>query len=371
MPLTVLADTTPLSDDSRFRGIGTYVRELTARLAQLPDVDVLGLTRDPGDLPAGLRPVRVRRGLVPGRWRGREHELLLPFDLTRAARSAPVDVVMSLAQTPPWRSPRPFSQTLHDVIPLIDPDPHYAEERRRWLRIAGRARRADAILAVSAHTAGEATRLLELDAARVHVVPLGVSPRFSPGAGGPAPAQPDDLAYLLHVAEYDPRKRSELAVEVADRVAEAGLPHRLRWVGRVAPWYADRVQAVVAGARHPDRLDVVGRVDDEALVELYRGAALVLITSRAEGFGLPALEAMACGAPVLAFANSATAEVVGDGGVLVADGDVEAYAAAALDLLRSPARRAELAEAGPRRAAGYSWDRCAADTADVLRSVAR
>src|SRR5207302_8685619 len=115
-----------------------------------------------------------------------------------------------------------------------------------------------------------------------------------------------------------------------------------------------RAQADVAASPRPDRVEVAGYVAD--LPALYRGAAALLMSSRCEGFGLPALEAMACGTPVVAFANSSLPEVVGDGGILVPDGDVRAFAAAVERLLADESRRAATIELGLSRAAMFSVD---------------
>ena len=106
------------------------------------------------------------------------------------------------------------------------------------------------------------------------------------------------------------------------------------------------------------------------LAALYRGADLVLVPSRYEGFGLPALEAMASGAPLVAYDNSSLPEVVGDGGLLVADGDVAALAQAARSVLTEPARRRRAPRAGPAQAAGFTWDTAAARYVEIYRQAA-
>jgi alpha-1,3-rhamnosyl/mannosyltransferase len=113
---------------------------------------------------------------------------------------------------------------------------------------------------------------------------------------------------------------------------------------------------------------VLGFVDD--LADTYRRADIFISTSRYEGFGLPAVEAMASGTPVVAFANSAIPEVVGDGGLLVPDGDVPAMVDAVRSLLDDRSRREDVRSRGLERAKHFSWERCGAVHADVYRSVA-
>jgi glycosyltransferase involved in cell wall biosynthesis len=110
----------------------------------------------------------------------------------------------------------------------------------------------------------------------------------------------------------------------------------------------------VRAADRPDRIDVLGFVPD--LVATYQGADVVLVPSRYEGFGLPALEGMASGVPVVAYDNSSLPEVVGDGGLLVADGDVDALVIAVRGLLDDERRADELREQGVARASTFSWD---------------
>lgn len=112
---------------------------------------------------------------------------------------------------------------------------------------------------------------------------------------------------------------------------------------------------------------MLGFVDD--LVAEYQGASLLLFTSRYEGFGLPLLEAMACGTPIVAFANSAITEVVSDAGILVDDGDVREMVRAARSLLDDDRRWQELSERGLERARSFSWERSATAYADLFASV--
>ncbi len=125
----------------------------------------------------------------------------------------------------------------------------------------------------------------------------------------------------------------------------------------------------LATARHRDRIDVVGWVPD--LAAQYHAADALLVTSRAEGFGLPAAEAIACGTPVVAFDNTSLPEVVGGAGVLVPDGDVVAFADAVVDVLTTPGRRAELVEAALAEAARFRWSDAVQAHHDVYASVAR
>jgi glycosyltransferase involved in cell wall biosynthesis len=255
-------------------------------------------------------------------------------------------------------------QTLHDVIPLVLDEADVAALRRRWQRFGSRYRDADAVIAVSRHAADEGIRVLGIEPDRIFVAHHGVDPAYRPEEGG-ARADPP---YLLVVGEYSRRKGFAEAFAVMDALAEAGYPHVLKVAGRIHDAGRDELQQLRSGAARPGRIALLGHVPD--LASLYRGATAMLMTSRYEGFGLPAVEAMASGTPVVAFANTAIAEIVLGGGTLVRDGDVPALIAAVRVLLDSPAAAEELRQQGLARAAHFTWAKSAAIHAEVYRLVA-
>jgi glycosyltransferase involved in cell wall biosynthesis len=226
------------------------------------------------------------------------------------------------------------------------------------------ARRMDRIFTSS----GVSARALERD--------FGVSPgRLAMVANGvdtelfqPDPAAPRDPDELLCVGRAgDPNKGVRTLIEALARVP---APARLTLVDDDHPDNPARGWAERAGVA--DRVRIVGRVETPELVALYRRAALVVVPSRYEGFGLPAVEAMACGTPVVACAAGALPEVVrtGGGGVLVEGENPEALAAGIRALLAQPAKRAELGLRGRRGVeAAYAWPRVAARTAQVYAEL--
>ena len=356
----VLVDAIGHGNESAYRGIGTYLRHLLGGLGGRDDVTARALCRRGAALPARVEPVRMHR-LAPMRGRRIEHELLLPFDLLRVKP----DVFHSPALDPPWRSPRPWVQTLHDVIPLVYDDPELAPERRRWRRQAGRYRRAAAIIAVSRYSADIGISTLGLDPARVEVIPHGVGAEFRPPQGR-AQRQP---GHLLMVGEYSRRKGYAEALAVLGALVDQGYPVRLAVVGRIAPWVRPAVEAVVARSPAPGRVDLLGFVDD--LVTQYQQAQVLVMSSRYEGFGFPVLEAMACGTPVVAFANSSLTEVVGDAGILVADGNVPEMTNAVRSLLDDQELWEEFSTRGLERVKQFSWDRSVAEHAEVFNRVSQ
>jgi glycosyltransferase involved in cell wall biosynthesis len=342
-------------------GTGTYAHHLASELASVEGVHIAAICRPDAELPHDVERITVNRLSRRPRATVIEDSIRLPLALRRARRAD--SVFHNLAFHAPPALVHPWVQTLHDVIPLALTSPDLAALRRRWGRIGTRYRKAAAIIAVSHHAAADGIRLLGLDADRIHVAYHGIDSSFR--LGDAAPSGPP---YLLVVGEYSPRKGFGEAISVFDALADAGYPHDLVVAGRVHPSSAQELAALRSRSPHAARIHLRGLVPD--IVTLYQGATAFLMTSRYEGFGLPALEAMACGVPVVAFSNSAVTEIVGVGGQLVSDGDVVAMTTAVRHILDSPAAAVEWRERGAARASEFTWTRSAAVHLDVYRSVA-
>jgi glycosyltransferase involved in cell wall biosynthesis len=207
-------------------------------------------------------------------------------------------------------------------------------------------RRAAAVVAGSAATARELED--ELPGLRVRVVHPGLDPEFSPGAG------PGGAPYVFHLASSDPRDNTETVLR-AVAIARERVPVRLVVGGAV--------QRVDADAEY------TGRVSDEELVTLYRGAGAYVDASLYEGFGYQALEAMACGAPFVGSNATSIPEVVGGAGLLADPRDAEALAASLVRVLSEPGLAEELRRRGLERAREFTWERTAAALAEVFAEV--
>ena len=261
--------------------------------------------------------------------------------------------------------------TLHDTVPWTVAGRN-AITRRHLASQMRRLRRCAAIIAVSDSVAAEAIDRLGLYAKRVHVVPEGVSPTFTS-----TPREDDDAArsragvikgdYVLWVGSlrrHDPRKALDILLAAAEKVPAAA------WVLAGAEGEESRRLAAL-GAELGIRLVLPGFLPDEALAALYRGAAVSLLPSTHEGFGLPLLEAMASGVPVVATLGGNLADLAGEAAVLVPANDAAVLAQAVNRLLRDPVERARLAAAGPVIAARYTWQRTAEMTVAVYRACAQ
>jgi len=231
--------------------------------------------------------------------------------------------------------------------------------------VAAAVERADMVITGSAFAAGELRAVYGLGAERLQVAYHGVDTTvFRPGGRSPV-AQP----YVLFVGVLHPRKGIAALREAMARLTAAGRPHVLAVVGSPPRDRADAgalVEQAVAGL--PGGLVALQDLDDAALAEVYAGADAFCLPSLAEGFGLTALEAMACGAPVVAANRAALPEVVGDAGVLV-EPTAEGVAAGLARVLDDGALAARLREAGPARAAEFSWRRTADAWLEALGRV--
>jgi glycosyltransferase involved in cell wall biosynthesis len=268
--------------------------------------------------------------------------LWYPLALGRRARS--LDVLHCTTFRGPAGARVPTVLTVHDLAILRAP-----EAFPRWHRLYGRAglarvlRAADAIVCVSEFTRDETTDLAGVPADRIRLVPNGVDAVFGPD--GPRA----EGEYVLAVVTLEPRKNLGRAVEAA---REAGVELR------------------VVGARGWGGVDVagwVGEIPDAELAALYRGARCVAYPSLYEGFGLPVLEAMACGTPVVTSRDTAMEEVAGEAAVLVDPLDV---AAIAEGIRAAIERRDELVPLGLERARSFTWERSADAVVELWRELA-
>ena len=318
-------------------GDETYVAALLRHLpAHTEGLRLAAVTRRPDLVPAGVEAIALA---TPSQ------ELRLAWTLPRLLRKLGAALVHT-QYAHPLRPPCPAVVTVHDVH--FERRPELMSRRDRLVFravVPWSVRRAARVLTVSERTRDDLVELYGIPRDRVVVTPNGVDPEFAPG---PPPAD----GYALLVGAIQARKDPLAAVDAA---AAAGLQ-----LVAVGPTKDEALARELArrGA------DLRGYVPRDELAELYRGAACLVLPSRYEGFGLPVLEAMASGTPVVVGADAALREVAGDAAVFAEPGELA-------DGIRQALRdRERLVAAGLERARHFSWDETARRTAGVYRELA-
>jgi glycosyltransferase involved in cell wall biosynthesis len=319
----------------RRTGDETVVRELLSALPRVaPDLRFAAVTRRPDLVPDGVDAIRLP---------ARSQELRMAVRLPLLLRRLRPDLVHFTHALPP-ALPCPAVLTVADLSFERDAALMGWRETAIFRATVPRsARRAARVIAVSQRTKDDLVELYGLPAEKIAVVPHGVGAAFAPGPRG------DE--YLLFVGAIEARKDPLAAARAA---AEVGLP-----LVAVGP----EKDAALAGELRAAGADVRGFVSEDELAALYRGAAALVFPTRYEGFGLPVLEAMASGTPVVATPDPAVREVAGDAVAYAEPGGLAAAVRAALG------DRERLAAAGLERARAFSWDETARRTAAVYREA--
>src|SRR5579863_2884837 len=369
--MRVVMDGRPLQGASSVRGIGSYERGLLSGFAELrepPEVSLLlsAHTEPPAEVTGSLPPSPRRIPVI--------HPTLQPIADTlfvaSALRGARADLYHAIEFGQPVRTRLPVVVTVHDLIPFVMPRDYPWVRRARLLGLR-LLRHADAVIAVSEATRRDILRFTKTDPARITAISEGIGPAFRP-------ATPDAVAelraklgldrpFLLAVGTFDPRKRIALLADVVRRVR---TEHDVALViAGDQGTFIDSVTAELERAGIAEQARVIGHVTNDDLVALYTGAEAFVFTSAYEGFGLPPLEAMACGTPAVVFDNSSIAEVSGGAADVVRDGDTAAMAAAINRLLDDPAEHERRRSTGRAWAATFTWQRAAELTLEVYRTV--
>jgi glycosyltransferase involved in cell wall biosynthesis len=355
-----------LSDSYRGAGIHRYIRAL---LEHLPEVSGHRVTAYLGEPRAGdvaWRGIDARQApfaTVAPAARVLWEQLFQPALLLRTQ----VDLLHGPAYALPLICPARSVVTIHDLSFILYPHT-FNRANRLYLRLITRlaVRQADAVITVSEHTRNDVMRLLKVPADRVHAVPNGVDQRFRP-----LPRHAVQLfreqrrlpeRFILCVSTIEPRKN--LSSLIRAYAALGNIDCKLV-IGGGRGWQYESVFALVEELGLKDRIWFPGFINHEELPYWYNAADLFIFPSLYEGFGLPPLEAMACGTPAIVSNTSSLPEVVGSAGRLVDPTDVHALANAVHQVLTDKALAESMATQGRARAREFSWRATAKRTAVV------
>jgi len=352
----------------RFSGVSRFVTRLVDELARRKDVRVVALCSQ----------------VVPSAWADRTDIEIIPSDFGRSHRTAAmrlrweelklrgyirstqVDVLHATWNTGvPPRCPVPSVLTIHDLIPWHRPKHYFATSWQRWCynyAVRASARRASCITTVSQYVRRDVLNTLRVQPYRVVTVPNGVNlaensdfKKMTSESIGPSwPFTRDSSPLVLYVGGHEERKNVAGIFRALRRYEQRyGSAPTLRLTGTAEALCP--TAACEYSRMNPRRVHFLGEPDDDSLGKLYASADLLLMASYDEGFGLPVLEAMAHGCPVVAASRAALPEVVGDAGWLVDPDDLDAVTHAMHRVLTDSALRQRFIAQGFKRAQSFTW----------------
>jgi glycosyltransferase involved in cell wall biosynthesis len=347
-------------------GIGRYLRHLYGAVARLTAAD----SPLPGDAPPRqsislLYSRRDSERRLSDSFRGATSWTPAHHRLERWTLAAEgLRLRPDLWHAPDHVCPQPAGWrtvlTVHDLAFWRLPHTHAPESRAYYAGLWRSARQSSRIICVSQATRRDLLAATGVAASRVRVVPEAPDPRYRQAGPAPAAARP----YFLCVGTVEPRKNLESLFRALSRLPAAGRPE-VRVVG-ASGLDAAAIAALPARLGIGESVRFLGRLPTDEVAGLYRGALALVYPSLLEGFGLPVLEAMAAGAPVVAAARSSIPEVAGDAALLVDTEDTAAFAAALQRIAESDTLRDDLRRRGGQRAAGFTWERTARETLAVF-----
>jgi glycosyltransferase involved in cell wall biosynthesis len=284
-------------------------------------------------------------------------------------RSAPIDALLATCNVRPIGTPVPTVLVIQS-LQFFEFPAAFGSWRRRYLRaaLADSVKRAAAILCVSHASKNALVNLTGVDPGKVYVVHHGLPPGHF---GGPRRRDPLTPPYILNVSSLHAYKNVRRLMQAYAVVRQVhGIHQRLRIIGYEAEYSGQDIRRFAAEFGVADCVDFLGPIDHDALRDHYAAADLFVYPSLYETFGLPPLEAMAAGCPVVAANSSSIPEVVGDAAELVEPLDVAAIALGMAHVLMDPSRRSELVRRGRSRAAEFTWNRAGRQTLQLLRLAA-
>ncbi len=354
--------------DYTLGGIARYTVQLARALSELESAhELLAIrSRRPKVAAPEIAAHTELRAWTPPHHRFERYTL--PWEL----RGAGIDVLHSPDFIPPRSNRWAKVITVHDLAFLRFPWTVTGASRRYYGKIRRAVREADAVIAVSQATANDLVDLVGAAPEKISVIAEGVEPGLAPMDRAEARRIVADRfkvsdPYVLFVGTLEPRKNLPTLLHAYAQLRK-DFPVRLVLAG-ARGWLADDIFTAIRVLKLEDSVDVIGAVPPEELRQLYCGAEVLVLPSLYEGFGLPPLEAMACGTPVVVSSAGSLPEVVGDAGVVVAPDEPADLAGGLGWVLGNPSFHAELARRGLARAAEFTWERAARETLAIYERV--
>jgi glycosyltransferase involved in cell wall biosynthesis len=363
-------------------GTAAYVRGLQAGFAELQaDIDLFLLDPDWRDfdcqmhgplnwLTCTTKPIWKHDRLERARWEW--------FGVAREAKRRRVDLLHIPHFSAPIRPSMPLVVTIHDVIPLVLTEYRASRAMRAHLAIVRRTvKRARLILTPSQSAAADITRVLGISPDKIRITPEAADERYVPALDRASVKQAITHlgiqgSYIFNVGGLDVRKNLFALIE-AFALAKSDLPESMKLVIAGAAHTSNSnvyppLEPVITRFGLNERVQLLGRVSEEDKLLLYQASDLYVTPSTYEGFGLTALEAMACGVPTIAANRTSLPEVVGDGGLLV-EPDAQAISRAIVEVMSSAETIAALSARGLERARRFTWRRTAELTLNAYREA--
>lgn len=355
----------------RGAGVSHYIQGLLNTLPQVdPDARYVAFLNDPSSSFKGWRTARTHLPEAQP-WR---RILWEQAAQPRLARRERLDLLHEPVYVGPLLAPCPIVVTIHDMSYFIYPE-LFQLAKRIYLQAMTQftARHAAAIICDSESTRRDVLRILSVPGERVHTVHIGVDPEMQPL---PRPAITEfrrehqlPLHFILFVGTLEPRKNLPMLLEAFAWLCQhSQLPHQL-FIGGGKGWYYQTIEDQVEKLGLSERVHFPGFIPQAELPLWYNSADLFVYPSLYEGFGLPPLEAMTCGVPVITSNISSLPEVVGEGGVMVDPHEPVSLAREMLHLLSDPTASAELGMRGLAQARSFSWSNTARQTAAIYHSA--
>lgn len=357
-------------------GIGHYTSELVRALSGLyPDDDfeiIAPVVLSPAALRPDLRALPANLKIVLPKTRLRRYwfGIALPMYISRSG----IELFHGTNYEVPMCGRRPSVVTVHDLSLFLFPETHeerlVARAKRRYPRMMRRAR---AIITPTNAVRNELCQEFSISQEKIQVIPEAPRRLFQPVDHGIADGITRRMGiegkFVLFVGTVEPRKNLVTLIRAFSHVLESTeLKPQLVIAGRKG-WLSEDLSSLIQQLDLADRITFTGYVSEENLRILYSSCEVCVYPSLYEGFGLPPLEAMACGAPVITSRIRAIEETVGEAAVLVDPNDSHALAGAIAEILTDPNMREKLSAAGLKRAAQFTWEETARQTMEVYRKV--